>query len=168
MLESFGPQFIVSVRPTTEVEMSRLLLTQSAKSTGDVINTMDSRGRAYSCQLPPAPEAPSATKTVAKEEQPAPVVDPREAVTTAVNALRGTCATKKTGWWTYEVCHFTETRQYHEENKKIDAVQNWSLGKVRSSLRTAVILCVRACVRAEEGWGCDESVKMCDRVAGVD
>lgn len=95
LLESFGPQYIVSVRPTTAVDMERLTaLTQG------MINTMDTNGRDYSCELPKLNTASTAATagTTAAPKAKAAIVDPTTAVAKAINALRGTCATKKTGW----------------------------------------------------------------------
>ena len=109
----------------------------------------DSQGRAFTCELPPQPRpGPDAPEAGAAAAAPAPssaTTPPPPPTTTQgeglgdagaalptwesiLEPLRTTCVKKKTGWWTYEVCHGDEVRQYHGEQKRIDSSQSWSLG----------------------------------------
>ena len=132
-IEPLGPQYTVSVRPATTAKVDEV-----AKGSG-AVSTMDSDGRPYVCKLPApsaeaeagvGPDAAAATEPAAAEETTSGV-PAATLVSNAISALRGQCVTKKTGWWTYEVCHFADLKQYHEEGGKIDAVQNWKLGVVQ-------------------------------------
>jgi hypothetical protein len=49
------------------------------------------------------------------------------------------CIKKNTGWWTYEVCHGDEVRQYHPEQNKVDSSQSWSLGRIDFATRPLVV-----------------------------
>ncbi len=193
-----GPQYTVSVRPATTAKVDGLLMkgvpqpgsgAEAASGGGSVVQTMDSSGRLYACEMPSAPG--SAEGEGAAGEGPAGGADGRVAepaaaaaesssgvpaatlVSNAISGLRGTCVTKKTGWWTYELCHFADLKQYHEEKGKIDAVQNWKLGVVQppadlgvfspaaSTVTNGVTLHTRARVvhPFADGKICDETKK---------
>jgi hypothetical protein len=145
LIQPMGPRYTVDVRPGTAEDVA------VAAAKPNSITTMDARGVTYACQLPAeggkAAGSPQAgPPEVAKGSAPVPsstsgdnvdtggtVADeaPEEAVEAAITALQGQCTTKKTGWWTYQVCHFKEVRQYHEEGNKVDDGQNWSLGSIQ-------------------------------------
>jgi hypothetical protein len=121
------------------------------------VHMVDDQGRAYTCELPPAGQPPppllppvgaagSAAPVLPPPERPAapaagssnariPVPSATQllnppSVESILTPLHTGCVKKKTGWWTYEVCHGDEVRQYHEEDNRIDSSQSWSLGKI--------------------------------------
>ena len=92
----------------------------------------DSRGRPYVCKIPLTTNAASSAKASASAAKAAAANVNTKKVSELMEPLQNVCIKKSTGWWTYEVCHFTEVRQYHEESEEIDAIQNWSLGHVEA------------------------------------
>jgi protein OS-9 len=148
-IQPLGPQYTVNVRPATTARVKDLSISGT-----NLVSTMDSNGRPYLCELPPSAAEAEAAKAEAKAEAKAKAAgdaaaapasaaaagadksnpggaDTATLVTNVITALRNHCVTKKTGWWTYELCHFGDLKQYHEEGGKIDAVQNWKLGIVQ-------------------------------------
>ena len=143
-IQPAGPQYTVNVKPATTAKV-----TQVQAAGKGVVSTQDGTGREYVCELPPSEADAAAAKAKAKADAAAAAASGAAAdkaaaaaasapgaapattlVNNAIAGLRGACVTKKTGWWTYELCHFGDLKQYHEEGGKIDAVQNWKLGTV--------------------------------------
>lgn len=123
----------------------------------ETVRMMDQHGRAYTCELPSLSQPstrtaspPSSIESLPPQTNHVPTsssVHPLESraspppvastVDSIMAVLNSGCIKKNTGWWTYEVCHGDEVRQYHPENNKIDSSQSWSLGLIDpAALRT--------------------------------
>lgn len=166
---SRGLAYTVALKPGPRQTQRRFRsgeATDFTAATPETVRMMDHQGRAYTCELPSlsqaapanllttnvspsssppprvvAPTDPASNKDQPSDSQVAPA-SPLPAANTidSIMALLSVgCIKKNTGWWTYEVCHSDEVRQYHPEHNKVDSSQSWSLGRIDLATRPLVV-----------------------------
>eukprot|EP01043_Picozoa_sp_COSAG02_P079428 COSAG02_NODE_18371_length_943_cov_0.947867_1_plen_288_part_01 len=162
-----GLTYTVALKPGAMQAQRRIRaggVSLSAAAKPETVRMMDRQGRAYTCELPSqaVADSPSSTRASpspsslspgmapggtasnrgqALDSQAAPASPPAAASTvdSIMALLSSGCIKKNTGWWTYEVCHGDEVRQYHPEQNKVDSSQSWSLGRIDVATRPLVV-----------------------------
>lgn len=126
----------------------------------EVVRMVDSAGKHFVCELPGSANMQSRFSATVHPESAAdsessfssPLSDPLlptspetaihspikgDWTTLAATAhsilqpMHSICTRKRIEWWTYEVCHGDELRQFHAQDAhKLDSSQSWSLGRL--------------------------------------
>ena len=140
-LDLGGTRYTVSLKPGARRRPAPAEAAAAAKT----VQMVDSQGRSYTCELPNLLPPPPSSLTASSSTPPPPPPPPPPplppppptgpapalpTVESIIMPLYAHCVKRKTGWWTYEVCHGDEIRQYHEEDHRVDSSQSWSLGTI--------------------------------------
>nr|TKR97185.1 protein OS-9-like isoform X1 [Populus alba] len=98
----------------------------------DSIVIPNKNGENYLCFLPKVEKAKS-EKPITQLNISSMIVETEERVKLKtpdelLEVLKGSCLVRQEGWWSYELCYQNKIRQFHVEDEKEKAVQEFILG----------------------------------------